>query len=48
VFRHEIHEPVTVWFEEEAGTIRSMSIEQGDATQTIVQFLPHRAIEAGA
>lgn len=48
VFRHEIHEPVAVWFEEDAGTVKSMSIEQADGTQTIVRFLEHRAIEAGA
>ncbi|HSM45361.1 MAG TPA: DUF5335 family protein [Acidimicrobiia bacterium] len=48
VFRHEIHEPVTVWFEEDAGTVRSMSIEHADGTHTIVRFLEHRAIEAGA
>lgn len=47
VFRHEIHNPVTFWVEDEAGAVKSMNIEHDDGTRTIVRFVGHRALEAG-
>ncbi|HUG31691.1 MAG TPA: DUF5335 family protein [Acidimicrobiia bacterium] len=48
VFRHEIHEPVKFWVEDEAGAVKSLSIEHEDGTQTIVHFLGHRALTTGS
>ena len=47
-FRHEIHNPTRIWVEEDAGVVRSMSIEQDDGTKTIVQFFERDALETGS
>jgi hypothetical protein len=48
IFRHEIHNPVRFWVEDEAGVIKSMNIEHEDGTKTIVQFFAHQALETGS
>lgn len=45
-FRHEIHNPSRVWLEEEAGSVRAISIECEDGPQTIVTFHERRALES--
>lgn len=48
VFRHEIHNPVRFWVQDEAGAVRSMNIEHDDGTQTIVRFFEHQALGTGS
>ncbi|MEE8375185.1 MAG: DUF5335 family protein [Acidimicrobiia bacterium] len=38
VLRHEIHHPSRVWTEEFDGSVRAISIESSDESQTIVRF----------
>jgi hypothetical protein len=47
VFRHEIHDPRRIWVEEEAGAVRSISIEHPDGVRTIVRFHGRQALESG-
>lgn len=44
-FRHEIHEPTRIWVEEDAGSVRALSIECQDGPQTIVRFHERHALE---
>lgn len=44
-FRHEIHHPSRVWLEEEAGTVKAISIECENGPQTIVKFHERPALQ---
>jgi len=48
VFRHEIHNPIKFWVEDEAGVVESINVEHEDGTKTIVQFFDHRALGTGS
>lgn len=48
VFRHEIHHPERLWVEEEGGSIKVISIEHADGTQTIVTFHERQALGPGS
>ncbi len=48
VLRHEIHYPVRIGIEEEAGVVRVVSIEARGGVQTLVRFHERPAISAGA
>jgi hypothetical protein len=48
IFRHEIHNPIRFWVEDEAGVVKSMNIEHEDGTKTIVRFFEHQALETGS
>jgi hypothetical protein len=47
VFRHEIHDPRSVWVEEDAGLTRAISIEHRDGVQTIVRLYARQALDSG-
>lgn len=45
VFRHEIHNPLRLWVEEEVGSVASIAIDQDEGPRTIVQFFERPALE---
>jgi hypothetical protein len=47
VLRHEIHHPSRVWTEEIEGSVRAISIESSDESQTIVRFHQRNALSPG-
>ncbi len=47
VLRHEIHDPTSVWVEEEAGSIVAISIEDRMGVKTIVRFHEHPKLGGG-
>lgn len=47
VLRHEIHHPSRVWTEESEGSVRAISIEASDESQTIVHFHQRNALGLG-
>lgn len=47
VLRHEIHHPSRVWMEEIEGSVRAISIESSDESQTIVRFHERDALGPG-
>lgn len=48
VFRHEIHNPLRLWIEEDGVAVTSISIEQAEGPQTIVRFFERLALEPGS
>lgn len=48
VLRHEIHDPKSIWAEQEGSSIRALSIEDRDGVKTIVRFHERPAIGTGA
>lgn len=48
VFRHEIHNPLRVWVEDDGGSVTAISIEQAGGLQTIVRFFERSALEPGS
>lgn len=48
VLRHEIHDPTSVWAEEEAGSVRSFSVEDREGLKTIVRFHQRPALGSGS
>lgn len=48
VLRHEIKDPASLWAEEEAGLVRSFSIEDREGVQTVVRFHDRPALGSGS
>jgi hypothetical protein len=45
--RHEVHHPSRVFTEEDAGSVRAISIEAEDGVRTIIRFHERPSLDAG-